>query len=224
MPRETNAQISEGARELLRIARTNDRHGALANNQLFLIALETGGELLAASLLREPGGIARLVESVAPPRNFLELSAFALQAMRKRQDRIYTRGGAPGTPVLSDFDRFVLQAFLESLADLAWPSRDAGDFDGPPLETCTASLAAADPLVFISRFVQHYMADILQYYFAEARIRESIPDLAPETETNLREVDARVVSDHVLAALRNGGDTAEPADILAALRHSLDTL
>ena len=210
--------FSDGVLALLRIARENDAHDALANNTALYSVLDFGKACIEACRAGQKAGLLKWLDVSPPPPHFLALCAAILQWVRKEQDAQFLAGEASSAiPVVTDFDRHVLQGFAEALADVAWPERDASEFNGPSLEVCAARLAGHEPRDLWLRTIQHYLANILQHYFAAARIREQVQDLPLDTEAQLRLRDARLLAEYVMA----NSSTPDAAKVLGTLRAAL---
>ena len=216
--------LSRTAVALLQVARENDRSGALADNAALKAVIGFAEPLVRACRDSERSRLLELLNLESAPRNFLELVAAILRQIRDQLDK-RTRTDELSTHFARDFDRHVLQGFAEALADLAWPDRKAEDFDGPPLDECCARLAQCDVKEFWLAATQHYLANILQDYFAAARVREYFRNLDPLAESNLRLKDARTLAMQVLriASDMNERESSPSARIAKALESVLQS-
>ena len=216
-------ELSDGAFELLLIADENDDEDVMANNLAIILALALGEQLILACHSGSIEHVLKLVQLESRPRCFLAFVSAALCHIQSKLDEHFSqeqRGFI--VPVLTDFNLYVLQGFAHALADLCWQERDAQDFDGPSFSKCVTRLAQHDVQDIWFLIIQHYLANILQHYFSAARIRESVKDLAPETEVELRRQDARMLADYVLcrAAEKETG-VGEPRKVMEALQETL---
>jgi hypothetical protein len=216
-------ELTDGALYLLRAARDNDTHRALAKNAALLAVLEFGEELIRACREKKPAALASLLSTKKLPSNFLAITVAILHRVDERMNAAMHEEG-PRVPVVSDYNRHVLQGFAEALADAAWRERAAQDFDGPPLKTVVSELARHDVNTLWMRTLQHYLANVLQDLFAALRIREEVTDLEPTAEVDLRSIDALAVATYAMqiAAETSGEDTASPAIIAFSLDRAID--
>lgn len=174
------AHFQPGTWALFSILRENDRHRALFRNTGLWAALS---------------GCVQLRDYPIPtdgkaPATFLELVTAALSEFRATQ----ARGLPPaylGALYVSDYDVHAFQAAASTLADVCWPERSAADFIGPPLRTCLQRLRATDGEEIAWAVTQHYLGTLLQRCFNDAGIRRQVSGLAPETEAQLRNVEAK---------------------------------
>lgn len=212
--------LSEGTLYLLTVARENDKHRALERNTALLMVLAFGKELILACKRKGLGGLSFLLPD-ADPQNFLVITAAALHEIRKRIDD-YVHSSPLASPV-RDFDRHALQGFAEALADLAWPERNASDFEGPAAELFVSRIAGHDVQKLWLATLQHYLANIFQDYFAALRIRDNVRDLDEATEVNLRLVDARLLAERALRIYNTMGNSDNDPEMLAlALYEAID--
>jgi hypothetical protein len=217
-PQLNPPELSAGAAELLRIARENDKHSAMMRNAALLNALSFTDQLLKACRSNDPTGVMGLLQSPVPPANFLIIVALTLRSIQHRLDDKFSASSSKASlPVMTDFNVHVLQAVAHALADFAWASRKANDFDGPALAVVMERLAAAELFSFWRSLVQHYVANILQDVFAAARIRETIRDLSPNTESLMRSEDAYNFATYVFDAY----EFANPEGLMHALEEAL---
>jgi len=212
---ETQANLSEGALYLLEIARTNDEHGALEKNVALHKVLEFGQDLIQRSKSTGVQGLNSLLGEQAQPRNFLMIAAQALAKVRNRMHEYLDAAPLLASPV-RDFDRHALQAFALALADLGWPRRNANDFDGPSPEGFVSRLQQYDVEDLWMLTLQHYLANIFQDNFAALSIRQTVPELDPATETDLRSVDALFLAQRALVVYRTMRSDQNDAAIMAA--------
>ena len=175
-----SAQFQPGTCALLGILKENDRHRALFRN--------TGLWAGISGCVKLRGFDASL--SGKSPTCFLELVTFALMDFRAEQ----AKGLPPahlGALYVSDYDVHAFQAAASTLADICWPDRSAADFSGPPVQSCLQRLQEADHEDVAWAVVQHYLGTLLQRCFNDAGIRRQVSGLAPETEAELRSVEAK---------------------------------
>ena len=218
-------ELTPGAQYLLRIARENDTHRALAKNAALHAVLEFGEEFMRACREKKLAALTSLLGTEKTPPNFLAITAAVLHRVRERTDRrLRDREQEPGVTAVSDFNRHVLQGFSEALADLAWPERAAQDFDGPPAKTVFSEIAQHDLNTIWKRTLQHYLANIFQDYFAALRIREDVTDLEPSAEVDLRSIDALAVATYAIQLTADvaGGDAVSPAIVAFSLDRAID--
>lgn len=192
--------LSNGALELLRIAAENDKYGAMMRNACLLTAISSTGQLLASSS-GGPREIARVLRVPSPPECFVSFVALLLRNIQQTlDDRFGNTSEKSAFPLVTDFNSHVFEAEALTLADLVWPDRHAEDFDGPKIDIVAKRLVAANQIDVWRSFVQHYVGNILQDVFAAARIRETVRNLPPETEQQLRSDDAKKFSAFVFDA------------------------
>jgi len=211
---ERPPKLSDGALYLLEIARENDRYRVLEKNAAFVKVLDFGEELIRVCKREGLEGLFLLLRATPPPQDFLTITAAALHEIRNRTDE-YVHAGTPGASPVRDFDRHALQGFAEALADLAWPNRNASDFDGPASEVFVSRLAQNDPHTMWMRTLQHYLANIFQDNFAALRMRERVPELDPATEVDLRLVDARLLAEHAMKLYKAMQSDKDDPEVLA---------
>jgi hypothetical protein len=225
---DINLEVSEGAVELLRVAGENDTHGALANNGALVAVLQTAEAMLRVCRDPRPEELVRLLGEGVAPKSFLELVVACLTHARRELNEQYgaerKQSVYANLPLVSDFDKHAFQGFAEALADTIWPKRAAKEFDGPPLVECLSRLANCERWELCERIIQNYLANIMQYYFAAARLREKMPDLDPQIEVNLRLHDAHAIASRVTARLSQKVATIGPRELLAAVRTELCNL
>ena len=195
-------EISEGARELLRITLENDRHKAIARNAALLAVLDWLERLHAASDDPSPGGLSALFRKRSTPKTFIELTCATLACVQEQLDRLYEAPTKSAEPIVTDFNRHAFQALAETLADATWPERSAKDFDGPSVNEIAKRLFAKKIPELQQSLVRNYLGNILQDSFAAARIRERVPDLDPATEMNLRSQDSESIATFVMQAAK----------------------
>ena len=214
--------LSNGALELLRIATENDRHGAMMRNAALLTAISSTGQLLTSSSAGA-SGIAQFLGSPNPPKHFLPLVAVLLRNIQQTLDaRFDASSEKSALPLVTDFNSHVFEAEAVTLADFAWPNRHAEDFNGPKIDVVAERLAAANIADVWRTFVQHYIGNILQDVFAAARIRETVRDLAPETEKLLRSDDAVKFATFVFDTYEVGTPNELMSSLGKALRLVID--
>ncbi len=208
---EIPLNLSDGGVFLLVVARENDSYGALEKNVALLKVLEFGQNLIHACKRQGVQGLYVLLGTTSPARTFLMITAAALHEIRRRMHE-YVKGKHGTASAARDFDWHALQGFAEALADVAWPRRNANDFDGPAAEEFVSRLAQTELTTMWLRTVQHYLANILQDNFAALRMRERVPELDPATEIDLRLLDARLLAERTLniyQEIRGGQDDPE---------------
>ena len=213
-------ELTDGALVLLRVANENDRYHAMADNAALYAALDLGMDLLRNCRKNDaPRAVTHLLDLASPPRHFLDLAAGCLQKIRT--DLSHPNAPPARGRVVSDFDWHVLQGFAAALADLAWAERQAANegLNGPPFAECCTRLGRCEPAELWHRTLQHYLANILQHYFAAARIREQVRDLPADTEENLQLEDARDLARYILE--RTPGKEAGSVQVVSALRSTL---
>lgn len=179
-PPSYRSQFQPGTWALFSILRENDRHRALFRNTGLWAALS--GCVQLRGYEARAGGNA--------PATFLELVTAALSDFRATQAK-----GLPlahlGALYVSDYDVHAFQAAASTLADVCWPDRSAADFTGPPLRICLQRLREADGEAIAWAVTQHYLGTLLQRCFNDAGIRRQVSGLVPETEAQLRSVEAK---------------------------------
>jgi len=222
-PEPNAADVSRGAAQLLRIARENDKYGALAHHFALYVVVELAMQLARVSRQGQDA-ITALLEAPQRPAHFLEFVAMTLVFVRRRQDAAYdapagVARGAASMPVWSEFDLHASQALAQVLADVTWPERAAETFDGPPFMVCVERLAALADGTLLESILRNYVGNLLQTYFAEARVRSSVPGLPKETEVWLRSKDGATIARRAMAAL--GDRVGEPERVLDVLRQVL---
>lgn len=218
-------ELTPGAQYLLRIARENDIHRALAKNAALLAVLEFGEELMHACQEKKLAPLTSLLGAEKLPQNFLAITTAVLHRVRERMDmRVRDEEQEPRVPTVSDFNRHVLQGFAEALADLAWPERAAQDFDGPPLKSVISEIARQDLNTLRMRTLQHYLANIFQDYFAALRIREDVTDLESNAEVDLRSIDALAIATYAMQITSDisDGGIASPAIVAFSFDQAID--
>lgn len=220
--------ISRTALALLDVARENDKHRAMARNALLMAALEVGAELIEVCRTGNPHALSSLLKAESPPKNFLVITAMALNRIRDRADEhLHGDSDAPKAPAVGDYNRPALQGFAVALADLSWPERAARDFDGPGLDEFVSRIAQHDLETFWLATFQHYLANILQEYFVDlpAKTQEKARALDPNIEVNLRLVDGRVLAEYAMKlAASMGKQNSDPAMIAFSLDQAIDKI
>src|SRR5438270_9594575 len=86
---EEPPEISDGARVLLRIARTHDKHSAMAKNLALLCALDFSEKLLKVCYAQSGTSLASFLESSSSLKSFLQITATSINLIRKRIDYFY---------------------------------------------------------------------------------------------------------------------------------------
>jgi len=219
---EIPLNLSDGGIYLLVVARENDRHGALEKNVALLKVLEFGQELIHVCGQQGVEGLYVLLGTTSPARTFLMITAASLHEIRHRMHE-YVRGKHGTASAVRDFDWHALQGFAEALADVAWPRRNANDFDGPAAEEFVSRLAQTELNIMWLRTLQHYLANILQHTFADLRMRERVPELDPATEVDLRLVDARLLAERTLGIYQEiRSDRDDPEFLALALYQTIN--
>jgi hypothetical protein len=214
--------LSDGAIELLRIARENDKHRAIARNVGLLHALMFTDRLVQASRANWRHDLNILFKADALPTTFVALVSLSLRTIQREVDELFARPNVkPSLPVVTDFNVHALQAQAQMLADFAWPDRTAEDFDGPPVETAVEQLKKVEVQEAWTVLVQHYVGNILQDVFAAADIRRAVPNLDDDTEELLRSEDAYQLSLYVLA-ITDDEARQEPGGFMFALDQAID--
>jgi hypothetical protein len=222
MPRPSEFPVlSDGAAELLRIARENDKHRAMARNAALLKALTFTEQLIQVCRGDWRKGLAVLLGAAAPPA-FVGLVSQSLRTIQREVDELFQHPPAGSQlPVVTDFNVHALQGEAQMLADFAWPRRAAEDFNGPPLAEAVERLSRVEVREAWRALLQHYLGNILQDIFASARIREGIPDLDSETEAWLRSRDALDLSQYVLSMIPVN-QPPDAVDFMLALDQAVD--
>jgi hypothetical protein len=179
-PTRLRSQFQPGTWALFGILRDNDQHQAIFRNTGLWAALS---------------GSVKLRNDAAPfqgnaPTCFLELVTAALADFRTEQ----AKGLPPshlGAKYVSDYDVHAFQAAASALAEICWPERAGDNFSGPPLRDCLQRLRATDEGDIGWLVVEQYVGTLLQRCFNDAGIRRQVRGLAPETESELRTVEAK---------------------------------
>jgi hypothetical protein len=218
-------ELSPGAQYLLRVARNNDTHRALARNAALLGVLEFGEELIHTCCEKKPAVLASLLGIKKVPSNFLAITAAILHRINERMNAVMHEEELR-VPAVGDYNRHALQGFAEALADIAWRERAAQDFEGPPSKVVISELASHAVNTLWTHTLQHYLGNIFQDYFAALRIREEVTDLEPTAEVDLRSIDALAVATYAMqiTAETSGEDAANPAIIAFSLDRAIDEL
>lgn len=200
---------------LLAIARKKDRHRALAASAALVGVLDLGRQLLWASESARHTTWKDVLGSDAEPEDFVSLVATLLQRAQNQLDHRDRRASrSEGKLLVRDYDPFIYHGFSQALADLLWSERAVRDFDGPSFAVCKERLTGLEVDELWRRTIQHYLANVLQYYFAAASSGDK-NRIDPALESILRDSDA----DNVAAyALRLAPDETmgEPTPELAA--------
>lgn len=210
-------EISPGALSLLRIARKNDVYRAMAKNAALLAALEFGKDLIETCEEEKLSSLFSFLQTETPPRSFLAIAAASLRCIRDRMEQ-----HPSVVPAVNDFNRHVLQGFAETLADLAWPDRNAQDFDGPTPKVFLARIALSDLETLWTSMLKNYLGNIYQDYFAALRVREEVTDLDQTVESNLRLVDASALAEYAMRLATSMGGLADPAMVAFSLDQAID--
>lgn len=248
-------QISDGARVLLRIARERDKHRAMAQNLALILSLNFSEDLLQVCFAHGTD-LASLLGSKFPLQNFLQISAASINAIREQIDCTYglnrrKLAELPQLPrarfklhtlqgilekrpdgkvlVMSDFNRHVLQAFAETLADVTWPDRevqdgDDQDFEGPATDLFVSRMARHNLETIWLTMIQNYLGNILQDYFVGLRVRDRNRNLDPSTELSLRRDDALTLARQVMQSGTDPKSLREPESIVIACLNTTDRL
>jgi hypothetical protein len=189
---------------LLKIAIDNDGGKALTNNYTLREALKFLWEFRTISMQpNSASALASYLNGRAIGGHLLPFIAATLQVINERIAVSYRAGlQEPGTtPPASDYDNFVLQALGQSIADAVWPERNPDDAKGPPLDTVLKRYSKLAPFTMWGLLLSNYMANVLQYYFAASRIKETNKKLPEHVESLLRSRDAKVLVMHALKPL-----------------------
>jgi hypothetical protein len=214
--------ISAGALELLRIAKANDNHDALARNAALLTVLEFAQTLLSAVGRENDGAIKRLLALEELPSCFVEFVAACLRTVRdQQQQRFQDTGNRNGVLFVADFDRPAMQAFAETMAELIWIERSAVDFDGPRLNIVFQRLKDQTIEHVWFEIVKNYIGNLLQHYFSAARIREQVRDLPVTIEGDLRLVEAARIAEYAQALGTQTGEAMGARHIMGSLERAL---
>lgn len=220
-------ELSALAVELLRIACENDENQAIANNAALITALKTGKQLLDACHNDRIVDKLGAIDIRSNPAHFLAFTSEILNHIRRESDKLIDSDDvSTKVPIVSDFDRYALQGFAETLADIIWPERSANDFEGPSLEKCLSILAEKDVAEFYRAFIKNYIANILLHYFAAACNRTDDNDLSEEiikgNESNLRNNDALVIATYIIqTASEADGTGTMDSKVLTSLQATL---
>ncbi|MFZ5497036.1 MAG: hypothetical protein ACOZE5_17090 [Verrucomicrobiota bacterium] len=185
-PRPTiGAQFKPGTRALFRILRENDAHRAMFRN--------TGWWAALAGIIRvrrDPDILMRPTSSAgAAPACFLEWVTVALMEFRARQ-AAESPPERLGARFVSDFDVHAFQAVASAFAEICWPDRRGLGLAGPTVATCTTRLGSVTEANAGWLVAQHYVGNLLQWCFSDAKIRQQVRTLPLETETELRTIEA----------------------------------
>jgi len=218
----THVPISEGAQELLRIVMENDRHGAIAWNAALVAALEWLERLHEASK-RSFSGLETLLQRPRAPKTFLDFTCATLVCVQRELDRRYQGSARSEEPLVTDFNRHVLQALAETLADAAWPERSANEFDGPPVQQVADRLRNKVPPELYRSLIRNYLGNILQDCFAASRIREQV-DLHRATESKLRSEDADKIAGFVIQTVQSKSAAPSVKLVIEQLKAVLDDI
>jgi hypothetical protein len=219
-PSSPAPELSEGARELLRITMESDTHHAIATNAALRYALEWLSRL-HLSARASFTGLPALLKTENVPRTFLELTCKVLMCIQAELDKQYQSPIKSAEPLVTDFNRHVFQAFAETLADAAWPERSASDFNGPPLAQVAKRLSTQEEHELYRGLIRNYMGNILQDCFSAARVRENVPDLDPTTELNLRTQEGDVIAGFTMQTAMRRFHNLSPKLITSALQVAL---
>jgi hypothetical protein len=215
---------SPGALELLRITLENDRYSVIARNAALIAAFRWLSRLHEASL-DSFANLPALFGTQRTPRNLLELTCATILRLQTDLDQQFDAGQPEGSRLLaSDFNRHVFQALAETLADTGAPQRSAQDFDGPPVSQLSNHLSRMELSKVLESLLRNYLGNVLQECFADARIRETVPDLEDDAELKLRSEDAAQIARFVMqiASAREARPGVEV--ILAELHATLQKL
>jgi len=188
--------IDPGAKKLLAIAAVNDKANRLFDNTALTNGLQALSRLHELSFKEETDSI---IEWLRLPKQeektfFIQLTAAFLRAI---QPNAYKDASVNG----SDYDHFVLMAAAETLSEIMWQDKRESDISGPVLKECLEEYGFQELGIILQVFTKNYIGNILQYLFEAAKIRVINPNLAPETETELKEVDAVAISSYVFFGL-----------------------
>lgn len=215
--------ISEGALELLRIARANDKHDALANNAALLAVLEFAQSLLSVVRKQDDSAIRRLLGLDELPSCFVEFVAACLRGIHDQLERRFEDGDdRTGILFIADFDRPAMQAFAQTMAELIWIERLGVDFDGPRINVVFKRLSEQTLEDFWFETVKNYVGNLLQYYFSAARIREQVRNLPVTTERDLRMIEAAHVAECAQKLVAETDETQNARHIMGSLDRALN--
>lgn len=217
-------EISKVALALLQVAHEDDAHRAIAKNATLIATLEFGFDLIRVCHQRNLHALFSQLETPISPQSFLAITVASLSRIRDRADKHLS--GSRKAPAVGDYNRPVLQGFALALADLAWPERAAKDFDGPSPEEFLSRIAQYDLGALWLATFQHYVANILQEYFAALpqRTQEIIRKRDPDTEVNLRLSDAFVVAEYAIALAKDMGEETSPAIAAFSLDQAINQM
>jgi hypothetical protein len=215
---------SPGALELLRITVENDRHRVIARNAALIAAFRWLTRLHETSL-DSFVSLPALFGTQRIPRNLLELTCAIILRVQTDLDQQFDAGQTEGSRLLaSDFNRHVFQALAETLADIAAPQRSAQDFDGPSVSQFSDRLSRMELYEVLESLIRNYLGDILQECFADARIRETVPDLEDDAELKLRSEEAAQIARFVMQTAFTQEANPGVEVILAELHATLQKL
>lgn len=217
-------EISDGARELLRISMENDRYGAIARNAALLAGFNWLARLRTTAQNESRAGQQRLFEAPKAPKTFLELACATIMSIQSDLDSLYMGQNKGDEPLVTDFNRHAFQALAETLADETWPDRRAQDFDGPPAEQVFQRLNKKSVDGIWVSYLRNYLGNILQDCFAAARIRESVPDLDAATELNLRLEDSDKIAHFVMQSAKRKSANPESRLLITELKAVLEAI
>jgi hypothetical protein len=179
---EKPLELRKGTWSLLKIVQENDRGDAFVRNSALWICLSR-----CVKLRELPDG--SISGDKSSPTCFLEFASLELSHLRGTQAKYIPPIGQQ-IVMASDYDLQAFQAFGLMLADICWPERDATNFSGPSFSECLSRLRSASEDEMCWKVIQHYFGNILQYLFGQARIRQQVRGLPPETESELRTTEA----------------------------------
>ncbi|HVU96884.1 MAG TPA: hypothetical protein VHE34_16760 [Puia sp.] len=223
--------IPETTIELLRVAvtKSNQYSNIVARNYSVIACLTMGEKLLEISQVdsrsQRTGDLMRVFGIRQAPASFLVLAAGCLRGVHDRISQMMRRANTTDIPITTDFDGHAISALGLCLSDIMWTEKQPGLPSGPSPDVGMDRYAKQTVASIRALFTQHYLGNILQYYFEKAGLRRD-PQLRAAIPANeesiLRDEHARVIAHACVQTQQARHDrTGDVFDFVDVLTHIL---
>jgi hypothetical protein len=214
-------KISPGAQELIGIAYRKDTEGTLALNRPLGLCLQHIAQLPSLCRQADRRQLWLLIKQTRLPDTFFGFCAALANAI----DLLLAepmQGPPAGRRAPIEITHSVYLALGQALAEASRdPMKDPSPMV-PNLDVALERLAAKDPGHLQHLLILHFLGNVLQDFFDSCQVRMQIPKLPFDSESNLREIDARKIADELFRRVPPGPGGAEAGMLQDELRNMLD--
>ncbi len=213
--------ISLGARQLLRIANNKISDGVLALNRALELCLRLAAQLPRLCKPEHRQELCDILGQERLPETLFGFCAFVINAIDTQVSRpAEDFSAAQRAPI--EITHSVFLALGQALAEATRKPDETQSPLGPTIGAALQRLSNESPEKLQRLVTLHYLGNVLQDFFDSCQVRIQVPELPWTAEEELRQEDARVITDELFARVAVGPDGAVPGRLLGELRRMLD--